>query len=141
MEVFEDKVAITPKGIAGFLNKSITGTKEIPFLSIVAVQFKEASVFWNGYIQFTIPGGNEIRRGIFAATEDENTFMFSGAENNALVIEIKEYIELATREARAAQVTASSSSLSDEIQKLAKLKEQGLLSEEEFQAAKKKVIG
>ncbi len=43
LEVFEDKVTITPKGVLGFLNKGLKGTKEIPFHSIVAIQIKEAS--------------------------------------------------------------------------------------------------
>ena len=34
-----------------------------------------------------------------------------------------------------------SSSIADELQKLARLKEQGILSDEEFQAAKKRLIG
>ena len=141
LEVFEDKVTITPKGVLGFLNKGIQGKKEIPFASIVAVQFKEAGYVFSGYLQFTIPGGNESRGGILAAAKDENTFMFAHKKNNALAIEIKEYIDSAVRESRTPQASAPTASLSDELQKLAKLKEQGILSDEEFQAAKKKLIG
>jgi len=39
------------------------------------------------------------------------------------------------------QVIAPIISLSDELQRLAKLNEQGALSKEEFQAAKKKLLG
>jgi hypothetical protein len=141
LEVFEDRVTITPKGVLGFLNKGIKGTKEIPFVSIVAVQIKEAGAVFSGYLQFTIPGGNESRGGIFAATEDENTFMFAHTKNNVLVREIKDYIDSAVRKSRAPQATAPTTSLSDELQKLANLKEQGVLSEGEFQAAKKRLIG
>jgi hypothetical protein len=141
LEVFEDRVTITPKGVLGFLNKGIKGTKEIPFTSIVAVQFKEAGAVFSGYLQFSIPGGNESRGGIFAATKDENTFMFAHAKNNAMAREIKEYIDAAVRRSRAPQAAAPATNLSDELQKLAKLKEQGILSEEEFQAAKKRLIG
>lgn len=80
LEVFEDRVTITPKGVLGFLNKGVKGTKEIPFTSIVAVQFKEAGTVFSGYLQFTIPGGNENTGGILAATKDENTFMFAHAK-------------------------------------------------------------
>jgi hypothetical protein len=140
LKVFEDRVTITPRGILGFLNKGIKGTKEIPFVSIVAVQFKEAGAVFSGYLQFTIPGGNESRGGIFAATKDENTFMFIRT-NNALAKEIKEYIDSAIRQSRTSQPIAPTRSLSDEIQALARLKEKGVLSEEEFQAAKKRLIG
>ena len=141
LEVFDDRVTITPKGVLGFLNKGIQGTKEIPFSSIVAVQFKEAGAIMSGYLQFTIPGGNESRGGLLAATKDENTFMFAHTKNNALAREIKEYINEAVRKSRTPQTTAPSISLSDELEKLARLKEQGVLSEEEFQAAKRRLIG
>jgi Short C-terminal domain/Domain of unknown function (DUF4429) len=140
LEVFDDRVAITPKGVLGFLNKGIKGTKEIPFTSIVAVQFKEASLLLSGYLQFTIPGGIESRGGIFAATKDENTFMFREA-GNKMARRIKDHVDAAVRKSKTPQVAAQSSSISDELQKLAKLKEQGVLTQEEFQAAKKRLIG
>jgi Domain of unknown function (DUF4429) len=93
LEVFPDKVCITPQGILGLFNKGMKGTKTIPYFSITAVQFKEAGALFSGYLQFTIPGGNESRGGIFAATQDENTFMFRGQENNSMAAEIKSYIE------------------------------------------------
>jgi hypothetical protein len=141
LEVYEDRVAITPKGVLGFLNKGIKGTKEIPFHSIVAVQFKESGALFSGYIQFTIPGGNESRGGLLSATKDENTFMFAEKKNNALAIEIKNYIDSAVRKLKTPQANSQTVSLSDELQKLAGLKEQGILSDEEFQAAKKRLIG
>ena len=141
LEIFEDRVTITPKGVMGFLNKGIKGTKEIPFRSIVAVQFKEAGAVFSGYIQFTISGGNESRGGLFAAVKDENTFMFARAKNNATAKEIKNYIDSSMRKAQAPQSSIPAVNLSEELQKLAQLKEQGVLSAEEFQAAKKKLLG
>jgi hypothetical protein len=125
----------------GFMTKGIKGTKTIPFTSVTAIQFKEAGSILSGYIQFTIPGGNESRGGVFAAASDENTFMYANKVNNELAIIIKEYIEATIRKMRAPQSTTSTISVSDEIQKLAKLKEQGILSDDEFQTAKKKLIG
>jgi DNA-directed RNA polymerase subunit RPC12/RpoP len=141
LEVFDDKITITPKGILGFLNKGLKGTKEIPFQSIVAVQFKASGIVFSGYIQFTILGGNESRSGIFGATKDENTFMFAGTKSNDLAIEIKTYIDSALRKLRKPQADLPTRSLSDELQKLAGLKEQGILSDEEFKDAKKRLIG
>jgi len=140
LEVFDDKVTITPKGMLGFLNKGLKGTKTIPFTSITAVQHKKAG-FVTGYIQFTLPGGIESRGGIFSAMEDENTFFFRSDDNNTIE-EIKEFIERKTSEARnRGNVTNVSASPADELLKLAKLKEQGLLSEEEFSKAKQKILG
>jgi hypothetical protein len=143
IEVFEDKVAITPTGVMGVLTKGLKGTKTIPFFSISAIQFKQAG-FTSGYIQFTIPGGNENQGGVFAAAGDENTFMFSNTRNNNQVAEIiKNYIESKVREIRAPKSAAPTTSggIADEIKKLADLKAMGALSDAEFQAAKTKLLG
>jgi hypothetical protein len=93
LEVYNDRVKITPKGVLGFLSKGLKGTKELSIFSITSVQLKEASLLVNGYIQFSIPGGNESKKGIFDAVSDENTFMFSkGVNNNHHARVIKEYV-------------------------------------------------
>jgi len=140
LEVFEDRVSITPKGLLGFLNKGLQGTKEIPFVSIVAVQFKEAGTVFSGYLQFTILGGNESIGGLVAAAQDENTFIFAHTRNNAMAAEIKDYIDVAIRKARPPQGSPHATSLSDELQKLAALRASGILTDDEFQAAKRKLI-
>lgn len=137
LEVYEDKVTITPKGVTGFLTKGLKGTKTIPLFSISAIQFKKSGIT-NGYLQFTVPGGNESKAGLRAAAYDENSFIFRGKNEKAL--EIKEYIEERIQQLRNPQVTSSGPSLSDELQKLADLKAQGILSEEEFQTAKRRLI-
>lgn len=140
LHVYDDRVSITPKGIIGFLSKGLKGTKTIPFYSITAIQFKQAGLM-KGYLQFTIPGGNESHGGAFAAVSDENTFVFDEANNNKAVV-IKNFIEARIKEIRTSQsVKPAAVSLGDELTKLAALKTQGLLSDEEFQAAKKRLIG
>ena len=140
LEVYPDKVTITPKGVLGFLNKGLKGTKSIPFTSIIAIQFRKADLFVNGFLQFTIPGGNESRGGVFAAVGDENTFMFRvGNDGNRRASEIKDYIEAKVEDTRLPRQTTTPS-LSEELQKLATLKNQGVLSETEFDAAKRRLL-
>lgn len=141
LEVFEDTVTITPKGILAFMNKGLKGTKTIPFASISATQFKEAGAVFSGYIQFSIPGGNESRGGAFSATTDENTFMFAGQNNNELATRIKDHIESRLRELRTKQTPQPPNNLADELQKLARMRDQRILSEDEFHNAKKKLLG
>lgn len=142
LEVFDDKVTITPKGVLGFLNKGLKGTKSIPYSSITAIQFKEAGLMLSGYLQFTLPGGNESKGGVFSAAKDENTFMFI-RKNNDVALKAKLYIEAQAKECRAprpAQAVAMHS-LSDELVKLAALRTSGILTEQEFQQAKSRLIG
>lgn len=138
LEVFEDRVTITHKRVLGF---GVKGTNEIPFQSIIAIQFKEAGALLGGHIKFTIPGGGGTTGGILGTEKADNTFVFSEKKNNALAIEIKTYIDSKVRKLRTPQANTPTMNLSDEIQKLAGLKEQGILSDEEFQAAKKRLIG
>jgi hypothetical protein len=85
---------------------------------------------------------NESKGGLLSAASDENTFMFAEKKNNALAIQIKEYIEARVQELHAPRATQSQSatSLSDELQKLASLRDSGILSDQEFQSAKSRLI-
>jgi hypothetical protein len=140
--VLDEKITITPQGVLGFMTKGLKGTKTIPIRSITAIEFREAGAVVSGYLQFTIPGGNESRGGVHAAATDENTFMFAGKWNNSLAIEIKEFIEGKMREFHVPRSTQSNpvASLSDELQKLASLRDSGILSDQEFQSAKRRLI-
>ena len=141
LEVYEDKVTITPKGILGAMNKGFKGTKSIPYTSITAIQFKKNG-FMSGYLQFTLQGGIESRGGVMDATKDENTFMFAGAQANTEAEKIKLYIEKQVQQAHSiASQKQDTYSLSSELEKLADLKNKGVLSDEEFLSAKKRLIG
>ncbi len=140
--VYKDYLTIKPVGVLGFLNKGIKGTKEIPFSSITAVQFKEAGAAFSGYLQFTILGGNESRGGILAGVSDENTFMFGNKtyNNNDKAVEIKGFIASAVKALKSPTPATNQPSVMDEIKKLAELKEAGVLSDSEFADAKKKLM-
>ncbi len=144
LNVYETKVEITSTGLLGFLNKGMKGAKTIPFHSITAIQFKEAGTITSGYLQFTMPGGNESRGGLMAAVKDENTLMFTKLNNgNEQAREIETYIENQVQDLRAPKPVAAiaQASMADELKKLAELKTQGILSDDEFQAAKRRLIG
>lgn len=127
LEVFEDRLIITPRGVLGFLTKGLKGSKEIPFSSITAVQFKDAGLLFSGYIQFTIPGGKESSGGLWAATSDENTVMFAKDVSQEMQ---KAKVFIQERIGRTTLVTATS--LADEIMKLKNLKDNGAITDEEF---------
>jgi hypothetical protein len=141
LEVYEDKLKITPTGVLALINKGMKGTKTIPFLSINAIQYKNPGSFTNGYIQFTLSGGMESRGGILDATKDENTVMFA-AKDTAIIGKIKDYIESQMQKLRNPNTpNQSSASLSSELEKLAELKNKGILTDDEFQSAKKRLLG
>ena len=140
LEVYDSKIVITPKGILGFLNKGMKGSKEIPLSSITAIQFKKASFLTRGYIQFSVIGGNESRGGILSAVTDENTFIFN-SKKNAEMEKVKIYLsERIGTNTKATSKTENESSFSDEILKLDNLKKNKSITEEEFKELKQKLI-
>lgn len=140
IEVFEDKITITPKGLLGAINKGATkGTKTILFTAITAIQHKKPGLT-PGYLQFTLMGGIESRGGYLEASKDENSFIFQ-QKHNKQVLQIKEYIEVQMTKIRnVANAPQATTSTADELQKLAKLKSDGILTDEEFQAAKNRLL-
>lgn len=141
LRVFSNKITITPKGVLGFLNHGIKGTKTIPFSSITAMQHKRRGAIVSGYLQFSIKGGNESKTGVFAATQDENTFMYNKADQIPIIEKIIQYIEQAKdKPTEQVSVDAPVNSIADELTKLASLRDQGILTNEEFQAAKNRLL-
>ena len=74
------------------------GDKKIPLRSISAIQWKDPAVLTNGFIQFTILGGNEMRAQwggrTSGAVEDENSVVFTKPQADAMRA-VKDEIELA----------------------------------------------
>jgi hypothetical protein len=80
LTVSDTEVVITRKGFLAFLTQGLKGEKTIRLADISAVQFKDAGLFTNGYIQLSFLGGQENKRGLFDATKDENTVMFTKSQ-------------------------------------------------------------
>ena len=78
-------------------------------------------------------GSKESKGGVFAATKDENTVMF--VKRAKMAEEIKTYIEGILSNKGQTQVAATTSG-ADEILKYKELLDQGIITEEEFQAKK-----
>jgi len=139
-----DKVRIVRKGAIAFLTQGVKGDKEILLSRASSIQFKKPSTFTKGYIQIGFGGGNENKGGLFDATKDENTIMFADKHTSAfetVKAEIERRMHEASKPSTAAQRPVGGESAADEIKKLAELHDQGLLSDEEFAAGKKKILG
>jgi hypothetical protein len=105
--------------------------------SITSIQFKRANFFTNGYIQFAFKGGREAKARIFEATKDENTVMFRAGEQQRRFEALKTEIEAAIKHSTKTQ---SGFSVAEEIGRLAKLRDEGILTPTEFEAQKTKLL-
>lgn len=136
--LYEDRIVIERKG---YIANSIFGAasdKIIPLDSVASVQFKKPG-FFVGYLQFGIYGAVEAKSNVFNANEDENTVTFS-SKKTELAISIKNYIENAISQ-RSKSSSVRSESIADEILKFKQLADSGVITQEEFEAKKKQLLG
>lgn len=140
IEVDSNCVKITQKGVKNMLNKGLSGTKTYPFSSLTSIQFKEPG-FTTGYLQFVLMGSVENKHGVSGAIKDENTILFTKKEL-PLILELKEYIEFKiNNKVISNNIVSSTLTEVDEILKYKKLLDQGILTQEEFDAKKKQLLG
>lgn len=137
LELLEEKIRIKRQGVMSFLTQGLKGDKEILIKQISSIQFKKATAFTNGYIQFAFLGGVETKGGLFDAVDDENTIMFNKGQQTSFE-EIKSMIE--SRISEIENQTTTKQSIND-LEKLAELKEKGIITAEEFNAKKKQILG
>jgi hypothetical protein len=138
LELYDDKVRITREGgLSNLLIHGLRGDKEILLRSVTAIQFKPAGTLTVGYIQFTFGGGQETKKALFDAVSDENTVIFLPDQQPAFE-RIKMLIEEKTRQQHSPQQVAAYSP-ADELTKLGNLLQQGLITREEFESAKRKL--
>ncbi|MBC1210533.1 DUF4429 domain-containing protein [Listeria booriae] len=135
LSLINDSINISRKGIMNFANHGLKGDKTIYIRNISGIQLKKPGMT-NGYIQFTLSGGTESKGGVFSATQDENTVMFSKKYYND-VVEFKTLIE---QKINTESTTQSSTSNLDEIKKLKELLDIEAITQEEFDLKKAELM-
>ncbi|MED1642255.1 SHOCT domain-containing protein [Brevibacillus agri] len=137
--VYHDRIAIIRKG--SFLAKaSGLYDKEITIKSLTAIQLKEPGMFTNGFISFSFSGGKESKGGVFDATKDENSIMITKKQLNDFKKAKDIIYDLMKKASSESKVQESSPDPIEMLEKLADLKEKGIISDEEFSAKKKQIL-
>lgn len=121
------------------------GEKRIPVRHITAVQIKPPSPV-EGFIQFSVGGGNEVRSRFGHQTRDarsdENSLTFGLSEQDQFRT-LCEAIEAAIAAPPVAVVSAPDAAPDplDQLRKLADLRDAGVLTEDEFTEKKAELMG
>jgi len=136
-----DFVTITRTGF--FARATIgKGEKRIPVASITAIQWKPAGLV-NGFIQFTIGGGNEARSKVghqtTDAAKDENSVVFVKKQMPAFQALREQIEDVIAQRGRPASVAVASGPL-DQLKQLSELRDAGIVTEEEFTAKKVSIL-
>jgi hypothetical protein len=123
------------------------GAKRIAVTSITGVQIKQAGALVNGFIQFTVPGGNE-RRSAFGqqtvnAAQDENSVVFVKTDEPAF-LRLRDVIEAAqlqlARPPSGISPQTSGTDVIAQLQQLGQLREAGILTDDEFASKKAELL-
>ena len=140
--VTDRKIIIKRKGLGGVIARgALAGDKEIPVRSITAIEFKEAGWLANGRIQFSIQGEVGHKGGAVSAVSDENTLIFTKGQQDGFVQAKKLIEELMAKAEQPTHQIVNQVSSADELKKFAELRQQGLITEEEFNKKKKELLG
>jgi hypothetical protein len=154
--ILTDDCVVIERGAKGYLfgGGYLRGDKSIPYSSIVAVQLKKARST-AGYIQLTLKGGSESKRGLMQSVSDENSINFYHRKNREF-LEAKTLIEQRirghselqhglTNDYAAKQPSvpscAQQTTYIEELEKLASLRDKGIISEADFEAKKNELLG
>jgi len=137
MALVGNSICISRKGasLLTLLNQGIQGDKVIPLHQITAVQLQEPGAFFRGYLRLSINGRDPVGGGM-EVVQDENAVLFdkrSLKEFEALRDVIQARINVAPN--------SSPISAADEIGKLAALRDKGFLTDDEFTAKKRQLLG
>ena len=145
IDIYSDKVVITTKVTIGSLltHNATDGEKTIYYSDCIGVQFKQ-SKFAIGYLQLETASsnGNNKHSNFFA----ENSFTFDTTViSNEQMIEVADYVKSRVDAVKKGGVTSvstnnSSISVADELLKLKQLLDMGVLSQEEFDEQKNKLL-
>lgn len=126
------------------------GTKSLHISHITAVQWKPPGRLLAGFIEFTLPGGVE-RQSTFGsrtteAVRNENAMTF-GRREEAAFEALREAVQSAINAAHehpaptlAAADPIPGGDIAARLREIAKLHDEGILSDEEFAAAKQRTI-
>lgn len=129
-------IKISRRGLQNRINNG-GGDKNILISSLSGVQIKKPG-FTTGYIQFIFSGSKDST-GSFSAVKDENTVIFNKPEYDQ-ALELRDYVEEFMNQPSTSQTAATSISIADELLKLKQLLDAGVLSQEEFDTQKTKLL-
>lgn len=145
IDIYTDKVVITTAVTFGSIitHNATDGEKTIYYTDCIGVQFKQ-SKYTIGYLQLetAASSGNNKGNNFF----EENTFTFdTSVISNERMVEVSNYVKARVDAAKKgvaapAPTNNNNTSIADELLKLKQLLDMGVLSQEEFDDQKNKLL-
>ena len=142
-------VTITRKGLRNLANRGQLGATKIPYWAIASVSYRKSTIF-GGKLELNTVSGPQHNGGLggleaataFSAYGSATAVPFRNGKNKEMA-ELHDFIQEKVEEAHkpqpATQVVQTDSA--DEIAKYKKLADEGTITQEEFEAKKKQLLG
>ncbi|MBL7718457.1 MAG: SHOCT domain-containing protein [Flavipsychrobacter sp.] len=153
IRVFEDHLVLSRDTIGGFISQGgYSGERKFFYQDISSFEYKKPNFFGNGYFKVIVPGTVETNAkvGLLSSSlesmRDQNTIVLRaftakvGDETERIYHLIMEKLTEAKKNQKLVNTTSSSTSKMDELKKLGELKASGILTEDEFQKEKEKLL-
>ena len=141
LKVYEDRVEINKKG-QGFITGNTT--KTLHMANIMSVSVTPSTLWARGFIEFTVPGGKDSKN-IEQALRNENALPLKAAGQNEEALKIKAYVEEQimnyANSKGSTTIVQQASSPAEELKKMKELLDMGIITQEEFDAKKKQLLG
>lgn len=142
LKVYEDHCLLTAKKNAVSLlitNKFFAGDKKFYYSDLTSVQFRDPGLITDGYMEFEYPGSRSGNSS--GAYSSENAISFAKKDLEKMK-EIYNYVDGKIREYKnKGNETVQQLSPADELKKFKELLDVGIITQDEFDAKKKELLG
>lgn len=144
-KAFEDHVTISRKTLGGFSFQGIKGDKDFYYRDMVSVEYKKPSKMTNGYIQFVVNPELAVDQkvGLLATTKE--------ASEDPNAVTLRAFTKKSAEEADifynyimerlAASKQNTSAAPTNELRGLKSLLDDGIITQDDFDAKKKELLG
>ena len=141
LKVYENRVEINKTG-SGFITGNTN--KTLPMANIMSVSVTPSTIWARGFIEFTVPGGKDSAN-IEQALRNENALPLAAAGQNDEAMKIKAYVEdqilKQANNKSGTTIVQQATSPAEELKKMKELLDMGIITQEEFDAKKKQLLG
>lgn len=142
LKVYNEWCTLTAKRNAGnllIMDKFFNGEKKYYYSDLTSVQFREPGKVTDGYLEFEYPGSRSGKNDNSYSSENSISY---GKQHTPLMKEIYTFIDGRIRECKNGQnQQAIQVSAADELKKYKELLDMGAITQEEFDAKKKQLLG
>ena len=107
---------------------------------ISAIKLKQCGTLTSGYLQIVFKGSQESKSALLDSVTDENTIVF-WPDRESEFLHLKMLLDKQRRLSRQGPPASTSTSVADEIEKLDSLRRRGIITDKEFEAKKRELLG